>query len=63
MTISTTATTVHMPSRSQIPVPSTGSSGRAKFYRLTKAGERNLQQEERHWRRTVLVIASVLEST
>jgi transcriptional regulator len=36
---------------------------RAKFYRLTKAGERKLQQEERHWRRTVSVIASVLEST
>ena len=36
---------------------------RAKYYRLTKAGRRKLQQEERDWRRVVSVIATVLETS
>ena len=36
---------------------------RAKYYRLTKAGRRKLQQEERDWRRVVSAIATVLEAS
>ena len=36
---------------------------RAKYYRLTKAGERRLRKEEKDWRRTVSAIATVLEAT
>lgn len=35
----------------------------AKFYRLTRAGRRRLRIEERDWRRTVSVIARVLEAS
>ena len=34
----------------------------AKFYRLTRAGRRRLKEQERDWRRTVSVIARVLEA-
>ena len=34
----------------------------AKFYRLTKAGRLRLKKQERDWRRTVSVIARVLEA-
>jgi PadR family transcriptional regulator PadR len=36
---------------------------RAKYYHLTKAGRNRLQQQERHWRRTVSAITRVLEAT
>lgn len=36
---------------------------RAKYYRLTKAGRRKLQQEERDWRRVVSAIVTVLETS
>ena len=35
---------------------------RATYYRLTKAGRRKLQQEERDWRRVVSTIVTVLET-
>ncbi len=34
----------------------------AKFYRLTRAGRLRLKKQERAWRRTVSVIARVLEA-
>ncbi len=36
---------------------------RAKYYRLTRAGEKKLRQQERDWRRTVSAITTVLETT
>ncbi len=36
---------------------------RAKYYRLTKAGRRKLQQEERDWRRVVSAVVTVLETS
>ena len=36
---------------------------RAKFYRLTAAGKRKLQREEKDWRRMVSTIATVLEAS
>lgn len=36
---------------------------RAKYYRLTPAGRKRLQQQEREWRRTVSNIVRVLEAT
>lgn len=35
----------------------------AKYYRLTRAGRRRLKAQERDWRRTVSVIARVLETS
>ena len=35
----------------------------AKFYKLTRAGRRRQKQQERDWRRTVAVIARVLEAS
>lgn len=36
---------------------------RAKYYRLTKAGQMRLREQERQWRRTVSAIVRVLEAT
>ena len=36
---------------------------RAKYYRLTGAGKRKLQREEKDWRRMVSTIATVLETS
>ena len=36
---------------------------RAKYYRLTKAGQRQLQTETDQWNRIVLAMTSVLETT
>jgi PadR family transcriptional regulator PadR len=36
---------------------------RAKFYRLSKAGQRHLAAETAHWRRISLAIASALAAT
>ena len=36
---------------------------RAKFYRLTRSGRRQLETEEQQWRRIAGAIASALEST
>jgi transcriptional regulator len=35
---------------------------RAKYYRLTRAGRKRLENQEREWRRTVSAIESVLEA-
>jgi PadR family transcriptional regulator len=35
---------------------------RAKFYRLTRSGQRRLDRQQRRWRRTVSVIESVLDA-
>lgn len=36
---------------------------RAKYYELTRAGRRRLEQERHEWRRTVSAIARVLEAS
>ena len=36
---------------------------RAKFYRLTRLGKKQLQVEEAHWQRIALAIGRALEST
>ncbi len=36
---------------------------RAKYYRLSRAGQRQLQAETAHWRRVSLAIASALAAT
>ena len=36
---------------------------RAKFYKLTKAGQRQLEAEEKDWQRISFAIASALQST
>lgn len=36
---------------------------KAKFYRLTKAGRRQLESEEAQWRRISVAIAAALEAT
>src|SRR5580693_4364020 len=36
---------------------------KAKFYRLSRAGERQLENETAHWHRIVLAIASALQAT
>ncbi len=36
---------------------------KAKFYRLTRSGRRQLKQEERHWEQTTAILARFLSPT
>ncbi len=42
---------------------SSANNRRAKFYRLTRAGRRRLEQQERTWRSMVSLIEHVLDAT